>query len=290
MRAALTSKIADERFMAAFVVGEKRLRWPSDLIPLLDDPTDLIRQAARRSLIILSFLELNPEEAARLAAPVAGQEPTPLSKLNKPVDFGPASGAGKAVRKTAMEKWTDWWASRDSSKKGNATAGTSLKSVGVAADAERLVDTLVKAEPDARKALIEEYRDAKGVRYTEALAAAIGRAPSAARPEMRNALADRMGRMTEATLGRYLDDPLPEIRRAAALGLAKKGITAHASRLADLLNDPDVAVVAGAHDALRQLSGEDFGPDAGSSESDRAESAVKWRKWWQMKKNSGKPG
>src|SRR5687768_12485656 len=73
LKAALQSKVDDDRFMAAYVVGEKRLRWPHELIPLLDDPVDPIRQAARRSLVILSFLELNPEEAALIANPVPGR-------------------------------------------------------------------------------------------------------------------------------------------------------------------------------------------------------------------------
>lgn len=267
--------------MAAYVVGERRLRWPTDLIPLLDDPNDLIRQAARRSLIILSFLELNPEEAARLASPVAGQQPTPLAKLNKPVDFGPASGATKAARKTAMDKWTEWWASRDP----KADAGSALRSVG--SDPERMAEALMKAESDRRAELVAEYRDAKGVKYTEALAAAVARSPAASRTDLRDALAERMGRMTEGTLGRYLDDPLPEIRRAAALGLAKKGSTAHVGRLADLLTDPDPLVVRGAHEALRQLSKEDLGPGDGASETDRADAAVRWRKWWQARASKG---
>jgi HEAT repeat protein len=273
--------VADERFMAAYVVGERRLRWPTDLIPLLDDPNDLIRQAARRSLIILAFLELNPEEAARLASPTPGQEPTPLAKLHKPVDFGPASGAAKAARKTAMGQWTEWWAGRDP----KAAAGSALRTVG--ADPERLAEALVKAEADRRAGLVAEYRDGKGVTYTEALAAAIARSPAAGRADLRDALAARMGRMTAETLGRYLHDPLPEIRRAAALGLAKKGSTAHVGRLADLLTDPDPLVVGGAHEALRQLSKEDLGPGDGASEQDRAEAAVQWRKWWQAKAGKG---
>ena len=258
--------------MAAYVVGERRLRWPSDLIPLLDDPTDLIRQAARRSLIILSFLELNPEEAARLANPAPGQVPTPLDQLNKPVDFGPAPGAVKAARRTAVDKWTEWWAGRD--PKGDAA----LRSAGT--DPERLAEALLKADGGRRAELVAEYRDAKGVKYTEALAEAIARSPAAGRADLREALAARMVRMTPDTLARYLNDPLPELRRAAALGLAKKGNTAHVNRLADLLTDPDPLVVRGAHEALKELAKEDLGPGDGASEQDRAEAAVKWRKWW----------
>ena len=89
LRAALQSKSDEERFVAAYVVGERRLRWPDDLIPLLKDKNDWVRQASRRSLVVLSFLELNPEEAAQIASPNPSRMPIPLEKLNKPVDFGP---------------------------------------------------------------------------------------------------------------------------------------------------------------------------------------------------------
>jgi HEAT repeat protein len=279
LRAALMSKGADERFMAAYVIGERRLRWPTDLIPLLDDPTDLIRQAARRSLIILSFLDLNPEEATRIAA--GGREPTPLAGLNKPVDFGPAAGAGKSARKTAVGKWTEWWAGRD-------PTGEAFGAGGLGADPERLANALIKVDAERRAGLVAEYRDAKGVQYTEAMAAAISRSPAAARSDLRDALAARLGRMTNLTLGRYLHDPLPEIRRAAALALAEKGSTDHVGRLSDLLSDPDPLVVEAAHAALSKLSGTDLGPGDGASDADRAEAGAAWRKWWQAKKAAGR--
>src|SRR5262249_24082118 len=158
---------------------------------------DLIRQAARRSLIILSFLDLNPEEAGRIAA--GGHEPTPLAGLNKPADFGPASGAAKSARKTAMQKWTEWWAGRDPMARAFGAGG-------LGADPERLAAALVKVDADQQAKLVAEYRDAKGVQYTEALAAAISRLPAADRPDLRTALASRLGRMTDLTLGRYLHD------------------------------------------------------------------------------------
>ena len=34
LHAALKAKTAEQRFVAAYVVGEKRLNWPKDLIPL----------------------------------------------------------------------------------------------------------------------------------------------------------------------------------------------------------------------------------------------------------------
>jgi HEAT repeat protein len=290
LRAALKSESEYERFTAAFVVGDRRLSWPADLIPMLDDPNDWVRQAARRTLVILSFLELNPEEAALIASPRPNRPPTPLSKLTKPVDFGPALGASKTVRKSAMTKWTDWWADRDpAATKPGRSSTARLKSQSGRSDlsdskAAELADALVRAAPARRKELVAQYRETKGVRYTEALADAIARSNAADRPELRDALARRMVRMTDDTLRTYLDDPLPEIRRAAALGLAKQKNKAHADRLADLLVDPDPLVGRAAHDALCQLSGKDFGPGIDAGEADRAEAVARWKAWGQAKK------
>jgi hypothetical protein len=272
-----------KRFMAAYVIGERRLPWPKDLIPLLEDQSDEVRQAARRSLVILSFLELNPDEAVLIAAPNPAGPPTPLSKLDKPVDFGPAAAAGKAVQKSAVTKWTDWWAKREvTAARIDLATTTTLRSSH--AESARLADALVKAKGDERSALVAKYRDTKGVQFTEALAVAIAKLPSDDREEPRAALADRMVRMTDLTLRRYLGDELAEIRRAAALGLAKRNSRANSDRLADLLLDPEPLVGRAAHTALCQLSGEDLGPGIDADEAGRAEAVERWKKWWQGKK------
>jgi hypothetical protein len=50
LRAALKHRSVDRRFAAAYVVGERLLEWPNDVIPLLEDKSEAVRQAARRSL------------------------------------------------------------------------------------------------------------------------------------------------------------------------------------------------------------------------------------------------
>jgi hypothetical protein len=301
LRAALRSKSHEERFVAAYVVGERRLRWAQDLIPLLKDDYDLVRQATRRSLVILSFLELNPEEAALIASPNPARPPTPLDKLNKPVDFGPKPEALPGARAEAAKKWAEWWEGRNPmAKPGDRTVTSNLRSdrAGLPPtdrspsrrtdlddlDPARLADGLAKARADERTRLVAKYRDTKGVRYTEALAEAIARSPAAERPDLRDALAERMVRMTDATLKDYLTDSLAEIRRAAALGLAKRKTTAHADRLADLLLDPEPLVGRAAHAALCQLSGEDFGPGIDADEAGRAEAVDRWKTWWRAHK------
>jgi HEAT repeat protein len=135
---------------------------------------------------------------------------------------------------------------------------------------------------------VVRYRDSKGVKYTEALAAAIEKSASVDRTELRDALAERMVRMTDTTLRAYLDDTLAEIRRAATLGLAKKKSTAHVERMAELLLDPDLLVAGAAHSALCQLSGQDFGPDETATEGEREEAVELWKKWWRAQKPAQK--
>src|SRR4051794_29978903 len=79
LRKALKDKAPERRFSAALLVGEKGLPGSQDdLVPLVGDADPIVRQVARRSLMILSFFALNDKESI---------ENLPLSKLKEPVDF-----------------------------------------------------------------------------------------------------------------------------------------------------------------------------------------------------------
>jgi HEAT repeat protein len=275
LRATLKHRSSDRRFAAAYVVGERLLGWPEDLIPLLEDGSEAVRQAARRSLIILSFLVLNPEEAQRIRSPQRGGPVTPLSQLKSAVDFGPQPGANRAARAQAVKQWKEWWADQ------RPTLST-FASRAAADDAEagRLADALAQAAPGRRRELVAKYRDSKGSQYTEALALAIAREAGEARRQLREALAERMTRMTEKTLGQYLEDEDAEVRRAAALGLAMRESKAHVEGLIGLLLDPQPLVERAAHAALCSLSGEDFGPKVNATEEEKTEAASRWSEWW----------
>jgi hypothetical protein len=138
---------------------------------------------------------------------------------------------------------------------------------------------LVKAGPEGRPALIAEYRDRKGVQYSEALALAIARESGESRQQLREALARRMVRMTDKTLGEYLRDEDAELRRAAALGLAMRGRTEHLGRIIELLLDAQPTVERAAHAALCQLSGQDFGPPVNATEAEKTGAVARWRRW-----------
>jgi hypothetical protein len=91
----LQSPKPEMRFAAAVAVGEKGLPLADPLIELLGDPDVLVRQAARRSLVVLSYYI----DAARKAK---------LRNVRaQAVDYGPKSVKQWAV-KDAQKKWTDW--------------------------------------------------------------------------------------------------------------------------------------------------------------------------------------
>jgi HEAT repeat protein len=274
LRRALGSDAIERRFMAAFVVGDRRLPWHADLIPMLTDPSDVVRQSARRGLIIESFLILNPDEA-RL----------PDEKLRKSMDFGPMPGAGKKAQWAAQDKWTEWFARRDGSMKVTGSLSTSLVTKASETSPQGLADALLKAEPDRKKQLSATYRDAKGEQYTDALAAAIANSPTEERSDLREALAGRMAKATDATLRRYLDDGRAEVRGAALHGLARHGNKAHFGRITEMLNDAEPLVQRAARFALCQLSGQDFGPKADATAAERAAAVAKWNEWWAAKRD-----
>jgi hypothetical protein len=148
----------------------------------------------------------------------------------------------------------------------------------------KLSDELVQARPEKRRELLEQLRDGKGAKYTEALAAAIPRLDGDDKRKARDALADRLARMKADTLGRYLQDELPEIRRAAALACAMKEEKDHVPGLIGLLLDAEPTVVRAAHAALKELTAQDFGPGTGADKDEVQKAVAAWKAWWAKKK------
>jgi HEAT repeat protein len=264
LRAALKSPIANQRFAAAYAVGERRLFWQDDLIPLVKDDFDMVRQAARRTLVILSFLKLNPEVAAETAA-----NATSPADLTKPRDFGPQPGAKRAAREKAAEEWADWW--KDQGKSAFKTVNSRKE--------DPLAGRLVKAAGERQKELLKEYTETSGTEYTQAIAHAIPSLKGDARKEARAALAERLSNRKETTLRLYLEDDDPEIRRAAALALGMRDAKETVTVVAKLLLDSDPSVVRATHASLRSLTGEDYGPTPYSTEEEKQEAVKKYQAW-----------
>ena len=281
LRCNLKSRSAEERFVAAYVIGEKRLPWPEDLIPLLTDEAGAVRQAARRSLIILSFLALNPDEARLIASHVPYRKPKPLSQLKPAVDFGPTPTAKKDARALAAAKWREWWSKQ-------ARQGTSVlqafangtRHTSVVHEADKLASELTTAQSPQQAGLLEHLRDSKGGKFTDALAMAIPRLDKGIRAKARDALAERLSRMSQKTLEQYLQDDNAEIRRASVLAVAMRDSLAHTDRVISLLLDPEPRVWRAAHAALRSLSKEDFGPTLNATDEEREQAILRWESWW----------
>jgi hypothetical protein len=144
---------------------------------------------------------------------------------------------------------------------------------------------LVKAAPAQRDALLAQMRDAKGADFTEALAEAIPRLNGPARVQAQDALAMRLSRMNADTLRDKLRDDNREVRRAAALACVMREEKSRVPDLITLLKDADASVARAAHVALRELTGQDFGPAADAGPTARDQAIGQWKAWW-AKQNS----
>jgi hypothetical protein len=147
-------------------------------------------------------------------------------------------------------------------------------------ESARLGEELARAEPAEQERIIDRLKKGKGAHYTEALAAAIVRLEGSVRTKARAALVERLARMSAGTLRDKLGDDNLEIRRAAALACAKKGARAHVPDLIPLLEDAAVPVAAAAEEALKKLTGKDFGPGPDATRAERRTAVDRWQAWW----------
>jgi hypothetical protein len=99
LKDALNNKQDSVRLAAALMAGEKSLPLQEELINLLSDPNDKVRQMARRSLIKLSLIPQKNKarsEGRRYYSP-------------RRIDFGPAPNASESAQTRAASKWREWW-------------------------------------------------------------------------------------------------------------------------------------------------------------------------------------
>jgi hypothetical protein len=99
LKDALKDKRETVRYAAVLKIGEKDLPLQDELIDLLTDPNDAVRQMARRSLIKLSLIPQKNKarsEGRRYYTP-------------RRIDFGPAANASEAAQSRAAAKWRQWW-------------------------------------------------------------------------------------------------------------------------------------------------------------------------------------
>jgi HEAT repeat protein len=88
LKSLLKHERTEVRIAVAQVIGSKKLRWGDELIGLLRDSEDDVRQAGRKALVQISG-----------------------------IDHGPDADATFTEREAALERWRDWWSRQ---KQGSA--------------------------------------------------------------------------------------------------------------------------------------------------------------------------
>lgn len=163
----------------------------------------------------------------------------------------------------------------------SGSSGTVTPEPVAPVETRKLVDRLLQAGPDQQIQLIEAYREGKGGAFTEALGDAIRRLEGETRERARDALAVRLTRMSAETLRDKMRDDNAEVRGAACLAAGMREDPKQVPDLIGMLRDADPRVVQAAHVALKNLTGEDFGPKPGATAMARAAAIRKWAAWWQ---------
>jgi hypothetical protein len=146
------------------------------------------------------------------------------------------------------------------------------------AEGQRLAAALRAALPDQREQLLARYRDSKEDHFAAGLAHAIPHVTAKFQEKVRAALVERLARLPADELRAHLDDD-GELRLAAARAFARTADAGMVPDLIGLLTDADAKVGEAAHQALRRLTGEDFGPPTGATEQQREAAAAKWDAW-----------
>lgn len=155
--------------------------------------------------------------------------------------------------------------------------------------AAHMAEDLAKSTGTRHGLLLNVYRDGKGVDFTVAMALAIPRMRGDLQRKTREALAERLTRMKDTTLKAYLADENLEIRIAAARASALKGSKSLVPQLIPLLRDPRNGMDEAAHQALKELSGQDFGPKANANREERMQATRQWTDWWNKQPRKDEP-
>lgn len=142
------------------------------------------------------------------------------------------------------------------------------------AEAAKLGAELLSANASRQQEIIERLQKAKATgksndHHTLALAKAIPKLSGNAKDKARTALAERISREATKTLLECLKSEDAEVRLASARAAALKQDVDATPGLIPLLSDSDANVGAAAYDALKDVTGKDFG-----------KSPDPWKEWW----------
>jgi len=143
---------------------------------------------------------------------------------------------------------------------------------GKPGEAQALAEELRTTLDEERAAqILDLLENTKGQEYTEALYNTIAQVRSITVKDLiRKALQNRLNRMSKNTLQQYLGVENKELRLAAlALLPGKVGAKEAVPDIMPLLRERDVQISVAAHEALKNITGQDKGRDYAA-----------WQRWW----------
>jgi len=256
LRQAVKDDDPQVRYVAIQVIAKRRLHLEKELIGRLSDPVWPVREAARHALV----------------------------RLARGADFGPARSAGWYAQRQAVRRWQQWLAMQ----KEDNLAFTSFAPEAHEAETLRLTTELLQAGTKQLPDLLAKLKVQEGDAATMALAAGAAEFKGDKQLQVRKALVDRLAAMPPDKLRDYLWDEDQVLRQAGALACA---VTRRRDLIPDLLKrleDPEAAVVQAMRAALRELTGQDFGPAPNAEPLDHFIAIGNWYRWWTEKKAAEK--
>jgi hypothetical protein len=151
-------------------------------------------------------------------------------------------------------------------------------------EAKQITAELVKSMGSEWDTVLKKTRDATGLANTQALVKAIGQLDGDRLRLAREALAERLSRSSADGLRSTAKSTEPELRRATARAMALKEDKTFLPDLIAAILDEDEHVWLAAKEALKSLTGQDFGPETGALSSERKAAAAAWREWLSKQK------
>ncbi|MEY4945733.1 MAG: hypothetical protein RIR22_434 [Planctomycetota bacterium] len=140
---------------------------------------------------------------------------------------------------------------------------------------------LINSKPENFLNVLSEYKQGKGVEYTQAITASIPKLEGSQQFEARKALAERLARFNAETLLEYLNDDNPEIRAASISAIALRNQKIGLAKIVASLDDNSAWVRNSAFLCLKSITGKDFGNPNLLPDSDKAKVLLLWKTYIQ---------
>lgn len=140
---------------------------------------------------------------------------------------------------------------------------------------------LVNIKPENFLSVLAEYKQGKGVEYTQAITTSIPKLEGSQQFEARKALAERLARFNAETLLEYLNDDNPEIRAASISAIALRNQKIGLAKIVASLDDNSEWVRNSAFLCLKSITGKDFGNPNLLTGADKTKVLLLWKTYIQ---------